>query len=141
MKSILPIILVFLFSANWALADENLEIFEYKLLLRTECSLEVIKQGEPKQTFSLPFEKKEDCAVILQSETNVPHLEFMNDSYVFLVEARSTKEGVCKANYVAIVLPRNGNVKITQKPLRTGTCKGDQDRAAFEYLYNNIIKQ
>jgi hypothetical protein len=140
MRFILPILL-FLSSANWVLADQNLEIFDYKILLQTECSLEIASPDGSKKPFSLPFENKEDCAIILKSETNIPHVEFINDSYVFLVEARSTKEGVCKASYVAVVLPRNGKVTITQKPLRTGTCKNDQDRAAFEYLYSNIIKQ
>jgi hypothetical protein len=136
----IPVFLFFVVASTGAHATD-LHIFDQILTLRPGCMLEIEGPGRPPQSEALPFGNQKDCTIINLGGTNVPHLERVEGSYVFLIESRGGTGGDCTAMYTAVIVSPAGDVVVGRNSKRSHTCGTDRDRAAFEYLYHQQVNR
>jgi hypothetical protein len=113
----------------------DLQIFGQQISLDPGCRLEVRLAGGLPETLPLPLGLSGNCRIIEFGGTNVPHLENVQGSYVFLVESRKEMGGACVSTYAAVVVSQVGRVKVVPKARDSATCGADRDRFEFEYLF------
>ena len=126
-----------------AALSTELQIFEQRLTLHPDCTLEIKRPDGSQEKKSVPASSGYGgCTIINLSDTNIPRLERMPMGiYIFLVEARKGLMETCRSESWGVVVARTGEIKVESKANRSGSCGADPDHKVFEILYNELYNR
>lgn len=104
-----------------------------------ECSLLATKSTGDTKNINHQLPDEGVCQFITLANTNIPHVEFIDNSYILLMEVcfRSSAEGPA-AEVTGIVVGEDGEVRASRKTSSSGKCNLDRDPKAFAYFASGI---
>lgn len=128
------IVLFLLLLVAGSLRAESLVIYGTELKISSDCALEV-KDAKGKQiSLKLGLKYTDNCSVINWAETNIPHLERIGRNYLLLIEATRNNSNSCQAEYTAVAILPEGEIKVSEYKKDSGTCGVDRERNVYEYF-------
>lgn len=116
------------------LLAEELTIFQNKVKLNESCVLEVNNVERGNSQVSLEYIGQSNCSLVKYWDTDVIHLERVNNKYVVLVESQKNGVNDCSARYSAIVFHPDGTVEPINYVKKSGTCGIDREKKEFDYF-------
>jgi hypothetical protein len=112
---------------------QSVHVFGVGIEVREDC-VAAISHQDSREVLKMPFSEAGRCQLLSNSETDIPRIEFIQGEYVLLVESRQTVDGACRANLVALVIPRDGKLRLS-KPTQSSSACGSAERKDYEILH------
>ncbi len=113
---------------------KTLNIQGSQIELTENCHLNVTYSNKQSKTFKLNLPENLPCKIINHSNTNIIQLEQITNYYIFLVEANLLEKDQCRSTYTAVAVSNKGEVIISPKNKRSGSCNTGRERKVFEYF-------
>lgn len=120
-------------AAASSVSAQNIQIYGTDISVHENCDLVVSYKGKQPEHLKPPFSSMGKCRILPNYDTNIPHVELIENEYVFLVESMTITGETCRAEHAAITVNQDGSARLSTRTQRTSTC-GHGERKKFEIL-------
>jgi len=135
MKSLMALTFVLLTATSNASA-QNVHVFGVGIEVREDCEVIVNHKDGRTESLKTSFPEAGRCWLLPNSETDIPRIEFIQGEYVLLVESRLTATEACRARLAAIIVSRDGQLRLSGPKQNTYAC-GSAERKDYEILWHH----
>jgi hypothetical protein len=124
--------LVLLAATSNAIA-QSVRVFGVGIEVREDCEVMINHKDGRTERLETSFSEAGRCRFLPNSETDIPRVEFIQGEYVLLVESRLATTEACRAKFAAIMIGRDGQVRLS-KPTQHSSACGSAEHKDYEIL-------
>lgn len=136
-KLLIP--LLFLSACSTVDAMQEITIFNTQIKVNASCDLEFVTD-KVIRTYTPAFTNKGSCRMVSHSETNIPHIEYINGMYIFFIENNTSSENSCSSEFTALGITNDNQITSTKRIKSSLSCNQTKELKAFEYFSTKLIK-